>query len=64
MKRLFLDTNVLVDLVCNREPFVDEAKRIFALAYANKVYVGINALIVRIYEKEFVSLRFLELYQH
>lgn len=44
MKRLFLDTNVLVDLVCNREPFVDEAKRIFALAYANKVYVGISAL--------------------
>lgn len=44
MKRLFLDTNVLVDLVCNREPFVDEAKRIFALAYANKVCVGISAL--------------------
>ena len=35
MKRLFIDTNVLVDLVCRREPFFQESKRLFALAYSN-----------------------------
>ena len=30
MRNLFLDTNILVDLVCHREPYVQEAKRIFA----------------------------------
>lgn len=44
MKRLFLDTNILVDLICHREPFFQEAKRLFALAYMNKVCIGISAL--------------------
>ena len=44
MKSVFLDTNILVDLVCHREPFVQEAKRIFALAYSGRISVGICAL--------------------
>lgn len=44
MKRLFLDTNILVDLICNREPFVQEAEKIFALANMGKVSIGISAL--------------------
>lgn len=44
MKSIFLDTNILVDLVCNREPFVQEAKRIFALAYTGRINLGICAL--------------------
>ncbi|MBR5541633.1 MAG: PIN domain-containing protein [Bacteroides sp.] len=44
MKRLFLDTNILVDLVCNREPFVTDAKNLFAMAYLGKVNIGISAL--------------------
>lgn len=44
MKRLFLDTNVLVDLVCHREPFYQESKRLFALAYTNRICIGISAL--------------------
>ncbi|MBR4307156.1 MAG: hypothetical protein IKT83_04085, partial [Bacteroidaceae bacterium] len=44
MKSLFLDTNIFVDLVCHREPFVQEAKRIFALAYIGRISVGICAL--------------------
>ena len=44
MKRLFLDTNILVDLVCNREPFVADAKNLFAMAYLGKVNIGISAL--------------------
>ena len=44
MKRLFLDTNVMVDLICHREPFFHEAKRLFALAYTNRISIGISAL--------------------
>ena len=44
MRNLFLDTNILVDLVCHREPFVQEAKRIFALAYTGRINIGICAL--------------------
>lgn len=44
MRNLFLDTNILVDLVCHREPFVQEAKRIFALAYIGRINIGICAL--------------------
>ena len=44
MRRIFLDTNVLVDLVCHRDPFFQEAKKLFALAYTNKICIGISAL--------------------
>ena len=44
MKRLFLDTNLMVDLICHREPFFHEAKRLFALAYTNRISIGISAL--------------------
>lgn len=44
MKRLFLDTNILVDLVCYRKPFVQEAEKIFAMAAMRKVSVAISAL--------------------
>lgn len=44
MKRLFLDTNVLVDLICHREPYDKESKRLFALAFTNKICIGLSAL--------------------
>ena len=44
MRNLFLDTNILVDLVCHREPFVQEAKRIFALAYSGRISIVICAM--------------------
>lgn len=30
---VYVDTNVLVDFVCNRKPFADEAKKFFAHGY-------------------------------
>ena len=33
MKRLFLDTNIVIDLLDKREPFCNEAVRLFSLAY-------------------------------
>ncbi len=37
MKRLFLDTNIVVDLLSRREPFCHDAARLFELAYKKKV---------------------------
>ena len=50
---VFVDTNILVDFVCNRQPFAEEAKmllahacigefeiQISALSYINTVYIG------------------------
>lgn len=37
MKKIFLDTNVVIDLLDKREPFYVEAAAIFTLAYKKKV---------------------------
>lgn len=50
---VFADTNILVDFACNRQPFAEDAKRLFAhaitgefeiyisaLSYINTVYIG------------------------
>ena len=44
MKRIFLDTNILVDLICCRKPFIQEAEQIFVLADMKKISIGISAL--------------------
>ncbi len=37
MKSIFLDTNIIIDLLAKREPFVQDAKNIFSLADKGKV---------------------------
>ena len=37
MKKLFLDTNIVVDLLAKRAPFYNDAVRLFSMAYAKKV---------------------------
>lgn len=37
MNKIFLDTNVVIDLLDKREPFYVEAVAIFTLAYKKKV---------------------------
>lgn len=44
MKRIFLDTNVLIDLICCRKPFVQVAERIFVMGDMKKISIGISAL--------------------
>lgn len=44
MKKVFLDTNVVVDLLDKREPFCEDAVRLFTLAYKKKVELFISAL--------------------
>ena len=44
MKKLFIDTNILIDLLARREPFYDEAARLFSLADRKKVLLHVSAL--------------------
>jgi predicted nucleic acid-binding protein len=44
MMRVFIDTNVLVDLVCVRESYVDAAQTIFSMAYEKRIQMYISSL--------------------
>lgn len=37
MKKLFVDTNIVIDLLQKREPFYQDAAKLFAMAYYKKV---------------------------
>ena len=42
--RLFVDTDILVDFVCRREPFASDAKRLFAHGYIGDFELQTSAL--------------------
>ena len=44
MTRLFLDTNIVVDLLDRREPFWHDASRLFAMAYSKKVQLVVSPI--------------------
>jgi predicted nucleic acid-binding protein len=44
MKKLFLDTNIILDLLANRMPFYTETAELFSLADKKKVNLSISAL--------------------
>jgi Predicted nucleic acid-binding protein, contains PIN domain len=44
VKRLFIDTNIVIDLLAKREPFYDEAARLFTLADKKKIRLSVSAL--------------------
>jgi predicted nucleic acid-binding protein len=44
MKNLFLDTNVVIDYLANRQPFAADAGKLFQLALDGKVKIYISAL--------------------
>lgn len=44
MKDLFLDTNIIIDVLANRQPFSVAAARLFDLAEKGKVNLYISAL--------------------
>ncbi|MFZ0282564.1 MAG: PIN domain-containing protein [Bacteroidales bacterium] len=44
MKNLFLDTNIILDLLANRMPFYTEAANLFSLADKKKVKLSISSL--------------------
>ena len=44
MKRLFLDTNIVIDLLDKREPFCYDAVQLFTLAYNKKVQLLVSPM--------------------
>ena len=42
--KVFVDTNVLIDYLCKREPFFVPAKTIFALCYMGKIEIVMSSL--------------------
>lgn len=46
MKKLFVDTNIVLDLLAKREPFFDEAAILFSLADKNKIKLTLSALTI------------------
>lgn len=44
MKKVFLDTNVVIDLLDKREPFYVEAVAIFTLAYNKKITLYVSPM--------------------
>ena len=44
MKKVFIDTNIIVDLLAKREPFYEEAAMLFTLADKQQVNLSVSAL--------------------
>ncbi len=42
--KVFVDTNVLIDLVCSRAGFVENAQRLFALGYMGNITLMLSSL--------------------
>ncbi len=46
MKKLFIDTNIVIDLLSRREPFYDESAELFSLADQKKIELTISSLTI------------------
>lgn len=44
MTRLFLDTNIVIDLLEKREPFCYDAVKLFTMAYSKKVQLVVSPM--------------------
>ena len=46
MKRIFLDTNIVIDLLARREPFYEAAAKLFSLADQNQIELSVSSLTI------------------
>jgi len=46
MKKLFVDTNIVIDLLSRREPFYAEAATLFSLADKKEIELAVSSLTV------------------
>lgn len=47
--KVFVDTNILINYVCRREPFFLSAKAIFASSYLGKSQIAVSAVLKAIH---------------
>jgi len=46
MKKLFVDTNIVIDLLSRREPFYEEAAELFSLADKKLIHLSVSSLTI------------------
>jgi predicted nucleic acid-binding protein len=46
MKKLFVDTNIVIDLLSRREPYFEEAAELFSLADKKQVELSVSSLTI------------------
>lgn len=46
MKKVFLDTNIVIDLLSRREPFYQEAAMLFSLADKKQIELSLSSLTI------------------
>jgi len=46
MKKIFIDTNIIIDLLSRREPFYDEAAELFSLADRKIIELSTSSLTI------------------
>ena len=44
MRKLFIDTNIVIDLLAERDPFYEDAAKLFSLSDKNKVKLSVSSL--------------------
>ncbi len=46
MKKIFIDTNIVLDLLGKREPFYEEAAKLFSLGDRGKINLSVSSLTI------------------
>lgn len=46
MKKIFIDTNIVIDLLSRREPFFEEAAELFSLADKKQIELAVSSLTI------------------
>ena len=46
MKKLFIDTNIVIDLLSRREPFFEETAALFSLADKEQIELSVSSLTI------------------
>jgi predicted nucleic acid-binding protein len=46
MKKVFVDTNIVIDLLSRREPFFEEAATLFSLADKKEIELAVSSLTI------------------
>jgi predicted nucleic acid-binding protein len=46
MKKILIDTNIIIDLLAKREPFYEEAALLFTFADKQKIHLCVSALTI------------------
>lgn len=44
MRKLFIDTNIVIDLLAEREPFYEDVAKLFSLSDKNKIKLSVSSL--------------------